>query len=366
MASDFEVETLERSIESVSPLAGEVIVGVDTASRDGTRELAERLADQVVMVDFQGEHNGDFASARNQLLRFGTGTWCLSIDGHEFLTGDGAPKLAALLATDANGYDGIAFRLQMSENEGGVHAMVLRCWRRSEGIQWMRPIHETLSGIGNAVLGCPHIVIRHERSHRRIAARQQQRRSSDLALLLAELNDKPDDPTTLWHIASILGDEEPDAAAEYAARALGESDGKKDTFKCQLVVFLARTAMNDGRLDEARELVWRSLAMVANNPEAYCLLGEIAAQTGDLDMAAFFFETASRVPSVPLELPIGRRYYTWFPRYQLGRLAIESGRMRSAASQFQAVAKAEIPDDVRRELEPWVRFAGASSTQAGG
>lgn len=79
-----EAATLERTLESVADLGAEIVVGVDTSTRDNTKEIAGRYADRVIDIDFEGGLGGDFAAARNLLNAAATGHWGLTLDGHEY------------------------------------------------------------------------------------------------------------------------------------------------------------------------------------------------------------------------------------------------------------------------------------------
>jgi len=100
-----EEETLDRAVDSVSALGPETVVGVDADSRDETRKIAERRAHRVIDVEFERELHGDFSAARNLLDEHGTGSWGLTLDGHEYLEPDSAgagfpPTLIAGIASN--------------------------------------------------------------------------------------------------------------------------------------------------------------------------------------------------------------------------------------------------------------------------
>ena len=69
-----EASTLERAVRSVAGLAEELIIGVDSASTDGTRGIANSFADTVLDIDFRG----DFSAAHNQIARLATQPWLLT------------------------------------------------------------------------------------------------------------------------------------------------------------------------------------------------------------------------------------------------------------------------------------------------
>lgn len=353
-----EADTLGRTVRSADPLAPEVVVGVDTSSSDRTREIATRIADVVVDIDFQGKCGASFAAARNQLGQAGHGEFGLSLDGHEFLARDSATLLKGALCRQRQREDrpdrwGAALRLHMSEDEGGVQAMALRCWRRHPEVRWERPVHEFLAGL-ERVDGMPKVIIRHERSVGRIEQRRAQRQNMDRSHLARLLDDDPTDAVAMWHLAGLLqevGDH--GRAAELATQCFHSSEGKKDSFRCAVAVFLSKLAVHRHDSDDGRQWAYTALQCHWNVPQAYTLLGESAELDGDLDQALFYYHTARTVPSVPLELPAPVRHHTWYPEYRAGRALLAIGDTDGARRCFNRALLYPLPSQVASELAPW-------------
>lgn len=72
-------DRLERLLSETSSYSDQVLVGVDTASMDGTIEIAKRHADLV----YQFSHSGQLAAARMLPFEYASGDWILSIDDDE-------------------------------------------------------------------------------------------------------------------------------------------------------------------------------------------------------------------------------------------------------------------------------------------
>lgn len=105
-----EAATLRAAIASARKLNAEVVVGVDTASVDETRELAIELANQVIDIDFMGDCSGSFAEAHNRLAALGSGTWRMKLDGHETLAEGAADPILSTLSQNSEGGAGAALR----------------------------------------------------------------------------------------------------------------------------------------------------------------------------------------------------------------------------------------------------------------
>jgi glycosyltransferase involved in cell wall biosynthesis len=74
-----EVDKIEEALQSVS-WADEIIVA-DSHSTDGTTEIAQRYADKVVQIDFQG-----FGKLRNDAIAHASHEWIFSLDTDERCT----------------------------------------------------------------------------------------------------------------------------------------------------------------------------------------------------------------------------------------------------------------------------------------
>lgn len=97
-----EADRIERCLESVAPLADEIIV-VDSGSRDGTLDIVRRYTDKVFVTDWPG-----YGLQKQRALEHATCEWVLSIDADEALS----PRLAEeIREVVAGAPDAIGFKL---------------------------------------------------------------------------------------------------------------------------------------------------------------------------------------------------------------------------------------------------------------
>src|SRR3954466_11775330 len=144
-----EAANLPGCLESVR-WADETVVVVDRASRDATREIAERQADRVAVRTFD-----DFAGQRNAALELASGDWVFAVDADERAT----PELAGevRLKTSDSRCPHAGFRVPIRSvilgrpfaYSGTQHDRPLRLFRRDAG-RWVGAVHETVELRGTA------------------------------------------------------------------------------------------------------------------------------------------------------------------------------------------------------------------------
>jgi len=76
-----EQKGIEKAIVSALPLVNRVVVSVDSATTDKTREIAEMYADELRTHEWKN----DFSKARNEAHANVKSKWILFLDGHEYI-----------------------------------------------------------------------------------------------------------------------------------------------------------------------------------------------------------------------------------------------------------------------------------------
>lgn len=136
-----EAHQLARCIESVRPLADEILVG-DSGSDDGTPELARSLGATVHLLEWKG-----FAATKNELNSYAKCDYILSLDADEVL--DEAMRQALLRLkpelTGAYEVERLAFIGATPIRHGGWRPdRKLRLFPRSQARWEGEYVHETL------------------------------------------------------------------------------------------------------------------------------------------------------------------------------------------------------------------------------
>lgn len=143
-----EQAMLPGLLSSVYGLADELVLGVDTRTRDRTAAIAHQYGAHVVPVDWCD----DFSYARNLTLDAATGDWILVLDADERLLPAGAAVIREILecaptvpADDA--VTGIAFWIAQRDLSGTLRVIQrssARLFRRRPEIRYRGIVHEEI------------------------------------------------------------------------------------------------------------------------------------------------------------------------------------------------------------------------------
>ncbi len=141
-----EEKILEECLQALEPLRKALpceLIIADTGSTDRTIEIAEKYADTL----FQIPWNGDFGAARNETLDRARGEWFFYIDADEVLDADCSALIRLLQSSEAEKYQTISMvRYEYTDNTHSDYSTThyLRIHRRVPENRFNRSIHETL------------------------------------------------------------------------------------------------------------------------------------------------------------------------------------------------------------------------------
>jgi len=184
-----EARNLPRSLAPLMPYVDEAVV-VDTGSTDGTPELAARLGARVHPFTW----SFDFAAARNFSLEQATGDWVLWLDGDNRIPEEDAALLKPLVQRPK---DAVLWATEIVEPAGG-RLLQKRFFPRRGEIRFRYRVHEQLCHPPGLAQVFTPVRIYHwgyeDRGLRQAKARR------NLAILLAELQERPDDFYLRYHL----------------------------------------------------------------------------------------------------------------------------------------------------------------------
>lgn len=193
-----EEENLPRVLSSIQGLADEIIV-VDTGSMDRTVEIARNFGAKVYFFEWCD----DFSAARNESLRHATCDYILWLDGD-----DEVPKPEhEIIKKDLLLKRGNAFYLHIKnsmDNNEDI-SIQLRIFPNKKGIRFYGKVHEQVyDAIVNAKIMmslCDAVIIHHGYYSKDEISKKLSR---NIEILKKELEENPDNTTTLFFLARTL------------------------------------------------------------------------------------------------------------------------------------------------------------------
>ncbi len=121
--------TIRRTLESVLPLSGEILV-VDIGSTDSTAAICRKYGARINRLSF----NDDYSEIRNNLMVESRHDWNLSIEPWESIL-RGQDILAGLVHPAAH---------RLSVIQGDVITKQVRIWHKSVGAKFVNPVYESI------------------------------------------------------------------------------------------------------------------------------------------------------------------------------------------------------------------------------
>jgi tetratricopeptide (TPR) repeat protein len=215
-----EARALARCLSSVSGAVDRIVIG-DTGSTDETISIAQSFGAEILSVPW----TGDFAAARNSVLRNCRCDWVLVLDADEMLDAEGATQLSSLIqqpgpaAYDIWRWNYVRETNSRSGEEGAlpnpcrieesrpfpayVKSFNTRLFRRHPDIFFERPVHETvvhrLQALALPIASAP-FVIHHFGQAEDSKSERAQKNEVYHQIGLRHLQANPDDARTCFEL----------------------------------------------------------------------------------------------------------------------------------------------------------------------
>lgn len=298
---------LERMLLSVLPYVDEIVIGVDGRSDKETLRVAQGYADCVYVFEaadikmseeMWNANRIDFAAARNLGRSRVHSPWTLVVDSDEFLQVNPEIDVRGLVA-DASPLNGCFFPMVRMLGDKGQVTFESRDHQRlaRTRYRWVQPSHNQLVCTDSLPPIPIDITIVSDTSIRTQA--EQARRDSQRDVGIEELTEAAAQGSlnALFHLAKHrAGKGELEAAAKLAEdfRLRVEPNGPLSWQRQWAALAVAFNYYNADVFDEANRWAVRALLDGPSIP-AFCLLGDIAEDEGDLERALSWFECACAV-----------------------------------------------------------------------
>jgi glycosyltransferase involved in cell wall biosynthesis len=352
MIAKHEALTIERTIESAKEIVSEVVVGIDRASTDGTREIVARLGCRAIDINLSAElaakrsldsqPDWGFSKARNTVLdACDPGNWRLILDGHELLCDPVELKNAIEEAVTKN-CDCIDVKVAFEPDRNGIPQTVFESTRAiAPSVRYSNPQHNV--AVVKRRHSAFHVTVEHRKCDQAISARAErnaQRADSNIAGFESRVAIEPANARAWFYLATAYKESLRYADAVPAfAECLKYSRWNEERWHAR--VDSGRCLMALGRMMEARDQFSLALDEHRERAEGYYYLGDLAYKQQRFREALAWLEKCVSMPMPHCRLFLNPRIYL-IDRHDLlamvyhhvGRfdLAIEQAKLALAAA----------------------------------
>jgi glycosyltransferase involved in cell wall biosynthesis len=340
-----EEANLPACLASAQGLFDEIIV-VDTGSTDRTVEIARSFGARV----FDFVWVSDFAAARNAALARAVGDYAFWLDGDDVVEPPQRERLKILLDGLRHGDDAayvVRCACDPDQKGGGGETVVdhIRLFPVREDIRWTYRVHEQiLPALRHAAIPVrwTDVIVRHT-GYADMALRYR-KLARDEAILLEDLQDRPDDPFILFNLGSIAIERQDwRSALGHLTKSL-EGSAPTDSITKKLYALIARSHQMLGETDRALATCDAGLQVDPDDAELLFREAVIRRNSGDRTGAEACWRRVLtlRRPEKFASVDVG--IYGHLTRRNLAALAEERGD-RDGAARLWAEVLAECPGD---------------------
>lgn len=267
-----EEHYLPGSLDSVKDIVSEMII-VDTGSTDRTIEIAKSYGAKVYHFPWIN----DFASARNETLKYATGDWILYMDADERLHLKEKDYLFKVLNSIPEKIGAVLCILESlhakhnaeSEMHRGAYPRIFRNYGYPN-IRFVGKIHEQISPsikqLGKEFVDSE-IVIEHLGYNRDVDALTEKVKRN-YELLLEQVKEEPLNGYAWFQLGQTLGRMNLQNQAIEALEFALETNSLSGPLKASAYATLSQLVGNNGQIDKCLQYAERSLAIAPNQQYA--------------------------------------------------------------------------------------------------
>jgi tetratricopeptide (TPR) repeat protein len=364
-----EADTLEQTIQSVRDHVDEVIIGVDEASNDGTREIAERLADRVIPHYLDEElakqgprkNKGDwgFSKARNRVLAVcKPGTWRLILDGHETVKNpENIHKV--IEEAESKNQDGVEVWIHFEPDQYGIpQLMYTQARLLGPNIRYQNSQHNAPMLQKHKKYVSEQFVVEHNKQHQNKSAkkaRDVQRSKATIEGFEDAVKQNPQDSRSWFYLGNAYKE---NAKWTLAIEAYKEYllISKWDEERWHARVNMGTCYSYRGERDNAREQFVKAIEEFPPMAEAYYYMADLAYKQQHYHEAQVWLEHCVKMEMPKCRLFVTPRIYM-VDRYDLLSMVYNHLKQYEKAIQMaeKAYETAEIPR-IKNNIEIWSKW----------
>lgn len=340
-----EAMTLNKAIASVFDYVDEIIIGVDKNSTDDSYKIAKKW------VRLKGRGNSyrfkwinDFSKSRNLGLEKSTCDYNLILDGHEYLEVSDSKFMRTVFSRntfDDNKPDSFSFNIYMKDAPNKETALQPRLVRSH--YRYHRALHNTIQFPEEAIkVGCPDIVIVHDRPKELAEERAKQRHEMYVPTFTKALEKDPNDVHALYYMGVwYANDDGWDEAIPYFERYCDNIEPCLEAAKVMGILGMGYRIQ--GNYEQAKKWLHEALRIRWDVAQAYIELGDIAdlemknllkeVEAGEkhieevlvernhlMQKAEFYYKAATNLQAPLDSIFLSKDDYTWKPWLKLASL----------------------------------------------
>ena len=297
-----EEARLGRCLESVRGLVDEIVV-VDTGSDDGTVSVAKQHGAKVGFFEWCD----DFAAARNASISMAMGDWIMWLDADDVLPPEShAPIRQCLSGSREKAY----FFVLDDQGYERISCLQLRLFPNLPEVRFEMPVHEqvapSLSRLGLEMVQSKIRVLHTGYTTPEVVAGKKERY---LKIMERWVEAHPEDYMERSHVALTYYSTDRLEEAERAYRFIIEEStcyaDRNWVVYTTALLFLGRTYMKMGRLEEAKTYLHKAEAVDRDYILTQLTLAELYAQLGDhtavLEHARLVVESKRQMTFFPID-----------------------------------------------------------------
>lgn len=366
-----EEKTIERTIRTVQNIVSEIVIGIDKASTDKTREEIKRLSNELTDIKWvifnsnlhaelaakkslDADPEWGFCKARNAAFdRANLNAWRIILDGHELVV-DQNEFAAWIQKAAAAGSDCMDVSLHFEPAADGIPASIFESARAgAPETRYNNPIHNVLAGKRH--YKAPDVVIEHRKSaqaKKSRAERNAQRSNVNIGGLEKKALEKPDNSRTWFYLATAykenkLWEKAVNAFDEYLLRGGWPEErwtARMDKGHCLVIL---------GREDEARTSYALAIDEFPPRAEAHYYLGNLAYKQQRFGEAEAWLEKCVSMPMPKCRLFLVPRVYLVMRHDLLSMVYHHNGKPRQALEQAEIALKAASNSRIEKNVMLW-------------
>lgn len=298
--------------------------------------------------DFAGARNHSFGKVLPQV------DWIMWLDTDDRLSEQAYRSLLDLKSKlDSLPYDAHLMHYAYSHAPDGSPALVLpreRILRASKAPTWHDPIHEYINILDWRKLNHD-ITIDHWR-------RRPPNKDRNIKILKAQYEKNPGDPRIRFYYAKELLDWGDASGLPIMERHIALGEGFPDNIQIGCIK-VGNAYLQSGNLEAARRYGWTGRSYSTNYAELDVMLGMIAEQEGDWQMARRWYEEAltKRVGTAGMsQLP---EFYGFIPKCRLAYVLGQLGRVAEGRQMAQALLTDHPQHEGLKQVAGWLDQAAA-------